>query len=277
VVIGHIYSTSSRPEDIDALKKLYTPFVPAERIVTMDAYSAELGRMSQTAVLAQQAGAMASLGLLSARCEASNGAVGWMLGLESDAGLGSTCGVPGFAGVGLGGRFKEVRSEGRCLVSMARELGMDEVAEYWGALLRLQEFLVRRAVKGLIKEVRTDEEDKSATTAIAVLGFEEEMEMGTIVVNELRTARLNVKLLVLGNNLPSQQIQCELEHGEGIDLVNSIEAACSECSGVVLLDVTSVQAEVWQVATTRLKERKVLSLGGHMDGVKMKQLGFEVL
>ncbi|KAL3492310.1 hypothetical protein BJX62DRAFT_236342 [Aspergillus germanicus] len=276
VIIGHIYSSSSRPEDTDALKKLYTPFIPAERIVTMDAYSAELGRFGGSAMLAQQMCSLASLSVLSGTCEASQGAVGWMLGCgtaarSSDAG-------PQLSHLSVGGGFKEIRSEVKCLVSIAKEMGIDEVAEYWVSLLRMQEFLVRRAVKGLIQELRTDERANEATTAIAVLGFDDEREMGTIVVKELRNAGLNVKVLVLGNNPPSKQVECEPELGEGIDAVKSIEAACSECSGVVLLSATSVQAEGWQKVAASMKDRKVLSLCGYLDdGVKMKQLGFEVL
>ncbi|KAL3440212.1 hypothetical protein BJX65DRAFT_36854 [Aspergillus insuetus] len=278
VIIGHIYSPSSRPDDINALKKLYTPFIPAERIVTMDAYSAELGRLGQTALLAQRMGSLASLGVLSQGCEASAGAVGWMLGMGSEAGFGSACGVPRLWGVSLGGGFREVRSELQCLVHMAKESGMGEVVEYWGSLLRMQEFMVRRAVRGLVAQLDTDADGKKATTTIALLGFDDERKMGTIVVKELRTAGLTVRVLVLGNNLPIQPVECELELGEGIDAVESIDAACSECSGVVLLSAMSVQANGWQKVAASMKDRKVLSLCGYLDDVvKMKQLGFEVL
>jgi UDPglucose 6-dehydrogenase len=275
VIIGHIYSASSRPEDIGALKKLYTPFVPAERIVTMDAYSAELGRMGQTAMLAHQMGAMASLGVLSEKCEASTGAVGWMLGFDTAAVEGSGCGSSGLGGLGVGGGFREVRSEVMCLVSLAKELGMEEVAEYWGSLLKMQEFLVRRAVKGLVQQLGTDEAAKKAAITITVLGFDDEGEMGTIVVKELRSAGLNVRSL--GDGLLKNRVEREL--GDGIEVVESIEAACLGSSGVVLLGATATRAltEAWQEVIRGMRQKKLLTLGGRLDGVKMKQLGFEVV
>ncbi|CEL06547.1 hypothetical protein ASPCAL09720 [Aspergillus calidoustus] len=275
VIIGHIYSPSSRPEDIDALKRLYTPFVPAERIVTMDAYSAELGQMGQTAMLAHQIGAMASLGVLSEKCEASTGAVGWMLGFDTAAVEDSVCGSSGLGGLGVGGGFRGVGSEVMCLVSLAKELGMEEVAEYWGSLLKMQEFLVRRAVKGLVQQLETDEAAKKAAITITVLGFDDEGEMGTIVVKELRSAGLNVKSL--GDGVLKNRVEREL--GDGIEVVESIEAACLGSSGVVLLGATATRAstEAWQEVVRGMRQKKLLTLGGRLDGVKMKQLGFEVV
>ncbi|KAL2793498.1 hypothetical protein BJX66DRAFT_338815 [Aspergillus keveii] len=266
VIIGHIYSPSSRPEDIDALKKLYTPFVPAERIVTMDAYSAELGRMGQTAVLAQQMGSLASLSVLSGACEASTGAVGWMVGSDT-----AGCSVSGSGGMVLGAEFREVTSELQCLVHMAKESGMEEVAEYWGSLLKVQEFLVRRAVRRLIKEMGTDEEGKKGS--VAVVGFGEQRGVGSIATKELRSAGLEIK--VAGDQILQKPLEVEL--GEGIDVVGCVEQACSGCSGVVFLGSTRVQPESLQDIARCMKERRVLSLRSGLDGVKMKQLGFEVL
>jgi UDPglucose 6-dehydrogenase len=273
VVIGHIYSPSSRPEDIDALKKLYTPFIPAERIVTMDAYSAELGQMGQTALLAHQMGAMASLHMLSQGCEANNGAVGWMVGFDIPGASGRGCVMPGSEVVGgLGAPFKEVRSEVKCLVSVAQKLEMQEVAEYWGAVLRMQDFMVRRAAKGLATQLGTEDE-KGKKAAIAVLGLEDEKEMGLIIVAELISAGLDVK--VCGDGSLKEKIVSEFN--KGVQVLENCEAACSGCSGVVVLGSTRAEAEAWQGIGECMKERKVLSIGGELDGVRMKQLGFEVL
>ncbi|KAJ0416979.1 hypothetical protein BJY00DRAFT_217016 [Aspergillus carlsbadensis] len=271
VIIGHIYSPSSRPEDIDALKKLYTPFIPAEHIVTMDAYSAELGRIGGMAMAAQQIGSLASLRVLGERCEASQGAVGWMLGSDTADNGGNGTGSQISGVMGLGGGFRGVRSEVKCLVNMARELGMEEVAEYWGSVLKMQGFMVRRAVKGLIDELGTTEEGKKAT--IAALGLDEEREMGRIVIKELINAGLNVRVVVDGSL--KSKVQDEL--GEAVDVVDSIETACSGSSGVVCLSSTGAQMEALQAIARNMKDRRLLSLGGGLDGVRMRQLGFEIL
>ncbi|KAL2810306.1 hypothetical protein BJX63DRAFT_434356 [Aspergillus granulosus] len=270
VVIGHIYSPESRATDLDPLKKLYTSFLPEERIVTMDAYSAELGRMVGKAALAQQVVSLASAGLLSGGCEASSGVVGWMFGVNVNGpGPGpSVCGSGIVEGMGMG--MQEVRKEVKCLVEMAKGLGMDEVAEYWGSVLKMQEFMYRRAVGGLVQQLgETALEGKR----VAVVGCEEEREISATVLKELRRAGLRVN--VVGDGALKEQVEKEL--GEDVVVVDKIGAACSGCSGMVFLGASGPQAGGWQEITGAMKERKVLNLGYGLDGVEMKQLGFEVL
>ncbi|KAL3462106.1 hypothetical protein BJX64DRAFT_148325 [Aspergillus heterothallicus] len=265
VIIGHVYSPDSRPDDLDALKRLYRAFVPAERIVTMDAFSTELGRMGSNAVLAQQVASLGSIHALSGGCEASSGAVGWMLGVQGEGAGEDGLGI---GSVGMAG-MKEARREVRCLVEMARELGMSEVEVYWMGVLRMQEFMVRRAVGGFIAQMETGAEGQK----VAVLGVAEDVEMGAIVVKELRGAGLLVDV-VCDDSMQEKMVN---EFGEGVAVPKTMGEACAGCSGIIALNAIGIQAPAWQRLAGAMKERKVLTLGGGLDRVKMKQLGFDLL
>jgi ketol-acid reductoisomerase len=117
----------------------------------------------------------------------------------------------------------------------------------------------------------TDEEGKKGS--VAVVGFGEQRGVGSIATKELRSAGLEIK--VAGDQLLQKPLEVEL--GEGIDVVGCVEQACSGCRGVVFLGSTRVQPESLQDIARCMKERRVLSLRSDLDGVKMKQMGFEVL
>ncbi|PLN82375.1 hypothetical protein BDW42DRAFT_192998 [Aspergillus taichungensis] len=120
VIIGHVFSEDSSPEALIALKRLYTSWIPEDRIVTMDAWSAELGKIATHALLAQQISAIHSLGLICKSTKADFNHVTRILGMTQPVGLGLGASTP---------------MEVLCLENMAKEIGMQDVSEYWGRVL----------------------------------------------------------------------------------------------------------------------------------------------
>ena len=120
VIIGHVFSEDSSPDALTALKRLYTSWIPEDRIVTMDAWSAELGKIATHALLAQQISAMHSLGLICKSTKADFNHVTRILGMTQPVGLGLGASTP---------------MEVLCLENMAKEMGMQDVSEHWGRVL----------------------------------------------------------------------------------------------------------------------------------------------
>ncbi|KAL4975991.1 hypothetical protein BDW66DRAFT_166877 [Aspergillus desertorum] len=163
ILIGHIFAPMASTSAITALKRLYAYFVPEDRIVTMDAYSAELGAISAKGVLAQQIVSVESVRLLCDEVEASTDNVGWML-------------------------------RGRCgpWLILLRGLGMEDVKAYWESVLRLEEMKYRREVRDLARILNGGEEQKEvALISTDAMG---DRETALVLLDELQRAEVMVRV-----------------------------------------------------------------------------------
>ncbi|KAI9925880.1 hypothetical protein MW887_005686 [Aspergillus wentii] len=125
VVIGHIVSEGmASAEAVNALKRLYTPWIPDERIVTTDAWSSELSKIAVNALIAQRISSLRSVKTI---CEKAN------------ANMEDIAQITGFDWAGGAPQMDEShsRSDVLCLIYLARELGLNDVAEYWRAVSRV--------------------------------------------------------------------------------------------------------------------------------------------
>ncbi len=97
VIIG----SEMTPEGIQAAKSLaevYSQWIPAERIITMNVWSSELSKLAANALLAQR---ISSINALSAICEATGAEVNEVsraCGLDSRIGPHMLAAGPGFGG-----------------------------------------------------------------------------------------------------------------------------------------------------------------------------------
>lgn len=258
MIIGHIYTPEASTESITALKRLYTPWVPEECIVTMDAWSAELGRIASKASLAQRVVEARAVGMLCARTEASAGNVGWMVG----------CGIDSESegGIGMGTGIGWLRSDVRCFVGLAGELGMGEVENCWRGVLRMDEMLYRRGVEGLVQSL------PDGGRKVAVVG----LERGIAVVTELRRSGASVR--VWDGSLSTEQVHDMLEAVDSeVRVAQSLEDACLGCSAVVL-NQSVIGDGTWQRIADQMEEPKMLlDTAGVLDRARVRQLGLRIL
>ena len=144
------------------LKDVYAAWVPTERIVTVNTFSSELAKLVANTMLAQR---ISSINAVSAMCEE--------IGLGSDVddvslaiGRDKRLG-PKFlqAGVGFGGSCfeKDILN----LAYLAQELHLPVVAEYWLAILKINEDQRQRFARHVVRELNGSLRGKK----IAVLGF----------------------------------------------------------------------------------------------------------
>lgn len=144
------------------LKDVYAAWVPTARIVTVNTFSSELAKLVANTMLAQR---ISSINAVSAMCEE--------IGLGADVddvslAIGKDLRLgPKFlqAGIGFGGSCfeKDILN----LSYLARELHLDVVAEYWLAVLKVNQDQRQRFARNVVRELNGSLRGKK----IAVLGF----------------------------------------------------------------------------------------------------------
>lgn len=143
-----------------ALANMYAEWVPRSRIMTMNLWSSELAKVAANALLAQR---ISSINALSAVCEAVGARIDEVaLAVGEDRRIGRHMLK---SSVGFGGSCfkKDVLS----LVYMSEYLNLPEVAAYWKAIIRINEWQKERFAKHIIRTLYGTVKGKR----IAILGF----------------------------------------------------------------------------------------------------------
>ncbi|HET7292120.1 MAG TPA: nucleotide sugar dehydrogenase [Vicinamibacteria bacterium] len=145
---------------IRALADIYARWVPAERILTSNVWSAELSKLAANAFLAQR---VSSINAISALCERTGANV-----LEVAHAIGSDRRIGSQflrAGIGFGGSCfqKDILN----LVYLCEHHGLGEVARYWEAVVAMNDYQQRRFVERMIRAMFNTLAEKR----IAVFGF----------------------------------------------------------------------------------------------------------
>lgn len=159
VLIGG-HDTDAGRRAVAALVDLYAHWVPRERILTTNVWSAELSKLAANAFLAQR---VSSINALSALCEATEADVGEVaraIGMDSRIG-------PKFlnASVGFGGSCfkKDILN----LVYLCESYGLTESAAYWQQVVSMNDWQQDRFVRNMVGRMFNTVSGKR----IALLGF----------------------------------------------------------------------------------------------------------
>eukprot|EP00798_Chlamydomonas_sp_ICE-L_P007612 gene7612-767_t len=159
VLIGGA-ETESGQSAIQALKNVYAHWIPNERILTANLWSAELAKLTANAFLAQR---ISSINAISALCEASGADVSQVAhAIGTDSRIG-----PKFlnASVGFGGSCFQKDILNLCYV--CETVGLKEVADYWFTVVSMNDFQKNRFVERVIGSMFNTVSQKK----IAIFGF----------------------------------------------------------------------------------------------------------
>nr|KAJ0211682.1 hypothetical protein LSAT_V11C400200760 [Lactuca sativa] len=145
---------------IQALKNVYANWVPEERIICTNLWSAELSKLAANAFLAQR---ISSVNAMSALCEATGADVAEVShAVGKDSRIGSK-----FlnASVGFGGSCfqKDILN----LVYICECNGLPEVANYWKQVIKVNDYQKSRFVNRIVSSMFNTVSGKK----IAILGF----------------------------------------------------------------------------------------------------------
>ncbi|MBF0226218.1 MAG: nucleotide sugar dehydrogenase [Desulfobacterales bacterium] len=119
------------------LVEIYANWVPREKIITSDIWSSELSKLVANAFLAQRISSINSISTLCEKTDADISAVAKAVGTDSRIGNKFLN-----ASVGFGGSCfkKDILN----LVYICRQYGINEVADYWESVVKLNEYQKER-------------------------------------------------------------------------------------------------------------------------------------
>jgi UDPglucose 6-dehydrogenase len=142
VLIGS-KQTKSGLEACQALVDIYAKWIPKEKILTTNVWSSEMSKLTANAFLAQR---ISSINAISALCEATEANVD-----EVAAAIGADSRIgPKFlkASVGFGGSCfqKDILN----LVYLCKYYNLDEVANYWEQVIKLNDYQKKRFAASII-------------------------------------------------------------------------------------------------------------------------------
>ena len=152
--------TESGQKAIQSLVDIYANWIPKEKILTTNVWSSELAKLASNAMLAQR---ISSINSLSALCEKTGANIDELskaIGMDHRIG-------PHFlkASVGFGGSCfqKDILN----LVYLCKHYGLDEVAEYWHQVVKINDYQKDRFAQKIIDYFGGDLTGKT----IAILGW----------------------------------------------------------------------------------------------------------
>ena len=145
---------------VQMLAGIYARWVPRERIITTDLWSAELSKLVANAFLAQR---VSSINSISAICDVTGADVDEVAdAIGRDSRIGDKF-LRASVGFGSGSLRRDVLS----LVYICENLGLDDVAAYWMNVVRINEWQHHRFASRIVQELFGNLAGKK----IAILGF----------------------------------------------------------------------------------------------------------
>jgi UDPglucose 6-dehydrogenase len=139
---------------------IYASWVPQERIIESNLWSSELSKLTANAFLAQRISSINSISALCEKTEADVDEVAYAIGTDSRIGSRFLK-----ASVGFGGSC--FRKDILNLVYICRSYGLEEVADYWESVVRINEWQQARFVRNMLASMF----NTVAGKRIALFGF----------------------------------------------------------------------------------------------------------
>ena len=180
--------TEKGQKAIQSLVDIYANWIPKEKILTTNVWSSELAKLASNAMLAQR---ISSINSLSALCEKTGANINELskaIGMDHRIG-------PEFlnASVGFGGScfHKDILN----LVYLCHHYGLDEVAEYWHQVIKLNYFQKNRFAQKIINGLGGEVQGKKIT----ILGWA--FKANTNDSRESPAIQVSLKLLEKGSFL----------------------------------------------------------------------------
>ena len=142
------------------IMEIYANWVPTEKIIESNVWSSELSKLTANAFLAQRVSSINSLSALCEKTEADIDEVAFAVGKDSRIGDRFLK-----ASVGFGGSCfkKDILN----LVYICQNYGLNEVADYWESVVKINEWQEKRFVRNMLSNMFNTVAGKK----IAILGF----------------------------------------------------------------------------------------------------------
>tara|TARA_B100001057_G_scaffold500673_1_gene617055 strand:- start:2091 stop:3497 length:1407 start_codon:yes stop_codon:yes gene_type:complete len=159
VLIGS-ENTSSGQRALDVLMSIYKRWIPNKKILTTNVWSAELSKLASNAMLAQRISSINSLSPLCEYTGASIQEVSKAIGMDKRIGKEFLEPSPGFGGSCF---KKDILN----LVYLCRNYGLEQVAEYWEQVVKINEYQKNRFSEIIVRHFNGELQNKN----ISILGW----------------------------------------------------------------------------------------------------------
>ena len=238
VLIGGDVDTPEGKEAMEALVSIYASWVPRENILTTNVWSSELSKLTANAFLAQRVSSINAMSELCEKTGADVQEVAKAVGMDSRVG-------PKFlkASVGFGGSCfqKDILN----LVYIAKSFGLEEVADYWEQVIKMNDHQKRRFAVNMVRKMYNTVSGKK----IAMLGWafkkdtNDTRESAAIYVTDYLLNE-QAEVVVYDPKVTEEQIYSDLnylctrseeENRKLVTVVNSPMEACKEAHAIAVL------------------------------------------
>lgn len=281
VLIGGDVDTEEGLEAINALVNIYASWIPKDRILTTKVWSSELSKLTANAFLAQR---VSSINAMSEICEKTGAEVHEVSrAIGKDSRIGSKFLK---SSVGFGGSCfqKDILN----LVYISRSYGLNEVADYWEQVIKMNDHQKRRFARKIVNTLYNTVNGKK----ISFLGWafkkdtNDTRESAAIyVADELLNERASI--VVYDPKVTAEQIYADLdylgtrspeENRELVTVVNDPYEAMSDAHAIaVLTEWDEFKGYDWKkVFDEMMKPAFVFDGRSILDRNNLTSLGFSV-
>jgi UDPglucose 6-dehydrogenase len=254
------------------LVELYAHWVPKEKILTSNIWSSELSKLVSNAFLAQR---ISSINAISALCEATEANIGEVaraVGMDSRVGskfLNTS--------VGFGGSCfkKDILN----LVYLCRNYGLEEVADYWEGVVRINDYQQTRFTRTMLKAMF----NTLAGKKICLLGFAFKANTGD--TRESPAIAITKKLLAekadvaVSDPRALKNAAIDLKDVEGqVRFIEDPYAAAAGCHAIAVLTEWDLYRELdfERIYETMLKPAFIFDGRNILDHQRCFDIGFNV-
>ena len=256
-----------------AIVDIYAHWVPRDRILESNVWSAELSKLTANAFLAQR---ISSINAISALCEKTQADVAEVAkAIGKDARIGAKFLK---AGVGFGGSCfkKDILN----LVYICNGYGLTEVAEYWESVIKINEWQENRFIRTMLENMF----NTVAGKRIALFGFAFKADTGDtrespalVIARGLLEERAQV---VITDPKALDNARQDLHDvKEGLSFEADPYSAAEGAHAVALLTDWKLYQDLDYQRILRSMERPAFVFDGRnlLDHKKLFELGFNVL
>jgi UDPglucose 6-dehydrogenase len=271
VLIGS-RETDSAIRARDELVEIYAKWVPRERIITSNIWSSELSKLVSNAFLAQRISSINSISALCEKTDADISEVARAVGMDSRIGNKFLN-----ASVGFGGSCfkKDILN----LVYLCRRYGLEEVADYWECIIRINEYQQSRFVLNVLNTMF----NTLAGKRICLLGFAFKANTGDtrespaiFIAKKLLEEKANVNITD-PKALENAKRDLETIEGELCFLEDPYEAAAG-CDAIAVMTEWDIYGELdyKKIYKSMIKPAFVFDGRNILDHKLLFEIGFNV-
>lgn len=270
VLIGGRPCTSGEAA-VAEVSAIYENWVAKENIITTDAWSSELSKLTANAFLAQR---VSSINSIAAVCEFTGADVSKIseaIGADSRIGAKFLQAGPGFGGSCF---KKDILN----LVYLCETFGLPEVAEYWDQVIKINDYTQKRAVCRILKSMFNTVAGKK----IAILGFAFKADTGDTrespaikIVQSLAEERAEV---VVSDPRALYNAQQDLKGVENVSFVTDPYQAAAQAHAVVIVTDWQEYKELdyTKIYSAMEKPAHLFDLRNILSSQELYAIGFNV-